>query len=43
MGNGEAKNLIRTSHGHELRGGQRLEGGGVKGGADKGEKKVGQL
>ena len=30
MGNGEAKELIGTTHGHELRGGM-LEGGRVQG------------
>ena len=29
MGNGEAKELMCTTHGHELRGGM-LEGGGVQ-------------
>ena len=32
IGNGEAKDLICTTHGHELRGGGVLEGGGVQGG-----------
>ena len=32
MGNGEAKELTCTTHGHKLRSGEgRLEGGGVKG------------
>ena len=29
MGNGEAKELICTNHGHELGGGEILEGGGA--------------
>ena len=40
MGNGEAKELICTIHGHELRG----ENAGGRGGAgQRGRKKVGQL
>ena len=31
IGNGEAKELICTTHGHELRWGGMLEGRGVKG------------
>ena len=43
MGNGEAKELIYMTHGHELR--WRNAGGrGVQGGVgNKGEKKMGQL
>ena len=43
MGNGEAKELICTTHGHELRGRGMLEGGGCRADGDKGEKKSGQL
>ena len=32
IGNGEAKELIRTTHGHELRGSRMLVGGTVQGG-----------
>ena len=39
MGNGEAKELIYTTHGYELRWGGMLEGGGVQGrGGIKGRK-----
>ena len=31
IGNGEAKELIFTIHGHELRGGWMQEGGGMQG------------
>ena len=36
IGNGEAKELICTTHGHEQRwgGGRMLEGGGVQGGGE---------
>ena len=34
MGNGEAKELICMTHGHELRGGGMLVGGGVHGGEE---------
>ena len=39
IGNGEAEELICTTHGHELRGGM-LVGEGVEG--SKGDKKMGQ-
>ena len=39
MRNGEAKELICSSHGHELRDGGMLVGGDVEGGGNKGEKK----
>ena len=39
MGNGEAKNLICMTHGHELRG-ESLEGRGYQAG---GREKLGQL
>ena len=32
MGNGEAKELVCTTHGHELRGG--TAGGGIQGGGE---------
>ena len=42
MGNGEAKELICTTHGHELSGGMQVgEGQGVEG--DKGEEKMRKL
>ena len=45
MGNGEAKELICMTHGHELRGGEReiLVGGGCVVKRNKGKKKMGQL
>ena len=43
MANGEAKELICTTHGHELRGRRLLEGGGCNTEGDKREKKMGQL
>ena len=43
MGNGEAKELICMTHGHELREGM-LEGMGILGGRGKrGQKRMGQL
>ena len=42
MGNGEAKELICMTHGHELRGGM-LVGGSCRVEGNKGEKKMGQL
>ena len=41
--NGEAKELICTTHGHELRGGAMLVGGGCGTEGNKGEKKMGQV
>ena len=42
MGNGEAKELICTTHGHKVRGQVMLEGGeGCREEGDKGEKKIG--
>ena len=39
MGNGEAKELICMTHGHELRRGANARGGGLQGvEGDKGEK-----
>ena len=43
MGNGEAKELICTIHGHELMWGKFQCGGGYRTGGNKGEKKMGQL
>ena len=43
IGNGEAKELICTTHGHELRVGGMLEGRGVQGREEKRQKKMGQL
>ena len=40
MGNGEAKELIRRTHGHELRWGTMV-GGGYRVDENKGEKKMG--
>ena len=42
MGNGEAKELTSTTHGHELRW-WLIVGQGIQGGGDKGEKKMRQL
>ena len=42
MGNVEAKELIYTTHGHELRR-RMLVGGEVQGREEKGEEKMGQL
>ena len=42
MGNGEAKELICTNHGHELRG-EMLVGGRYRVEGNKGEYKMGQL
>ena len=42
IGNVEAKDLICTTHGHELKG-EVLEGGKYRAEGDKGEKKLGQL
>ena len=41
--NGEAKELICMTHGHELRGGGMLDGGVCMVEGGKGEKKLGQL
>ena len=38
MGNGEAKELVCTTHGHELSGGGMLVGGGCRAEGDKVEK-----
>ena len=38
IGNGEAKELTCTTHGHELRRGELLEGRGVPGRGGQGEK-----
>ena len=39
MGNGEAKELVCMTHGHELRWGEMLVEGGVQGGGEwRGEK-----
>ena len=43
MGNGEAKELICITHGHELRGGNDGGRGGSGQRAIKGRKKMGQL
>ena len=43
MGNGEAKELICTTHGHELRWGIAGGGGGAGWRGIKGEKIMGQL
>ena len=44
IGNGEAKELICMTHGHELSWGAMLEGRGVLGrGGERGEKRMGQL
>ena len=43
MGNGEAKELICTTHEHELREGGMLVGGGCRVEGNKGVKKIGQL
>ena len=43
MGNGEAKELISRTHGHELRCGGMLVGERVQGRGNKGEKNMGQL
>ena len=43
MRNGEAKELICTAHGQELRAGGMLVGGGRSTEGHKGEKKMGQL
>ena len=42
MGNGEAKELIYTTHGHELRGGMMV-GMGCRVEGNKEEEKMGQL
>ena len=41
MGNGEAKELTCTTHGHKLRWGGMLEGDRCMVEGDKGEKKIG--
>ena len=43
MGNGEAKELICMTYGHEQRRGRILMGWGYKVEEDKGERKMGQL
>ena len=42
MGNGEAKELTCTTHGHELRWGNAGGNGGYRAEGNKGEKKMGQ-
>ena len=42
MGNGEAKEFICMTHGHELRG-QMLVGGRCRVEGNKGEKRMGQV
>ena len=42
MGNGEAKELICTTYGHEIKGGM-LVGAGCRAEGNKEEKKMGQL
>ena len=41
IGDGEAKELIRMTHGHQLRWGGMLVGGGVQAEVNKGEGKNG--
>ena len=43
MGNGEAKEFVCMSHGHELNRGGMLVGGWYRAERNKGEKKMGQL
>ena len=41
MGNGEAKELICMTHGHQLSRGRNAVGGGYRAEGKKGEKKIG--
>ena len=43
MGNGKAKELICTTHGHDLRGGSAGGRGQCRAERNKGEKKMGRL
>ena len=41
IGNRQAKELVGTTHGHDVRWGNARGRGGVQGGGDKGEKIIG--